>query len=98
MKYLIFAFMLGTISCARHHEKSAHHHHHEDSKTSNDKFQGVCAESLAEGDSHVMGKREYALEHAGQMYYFSSASKKALFEENLTENIKKAELNWERSK
>lgn len=92
IKILLLSIALAVFGCARHHEKTSHHHHETASK--NVKFEKLCAESLAEGDTHVLGKSEFSLEHGGDMYYFSSAEKKKKFEENLTENISKAEKNW----
>lgn len=95
-KTVLLFVSLAVFGCARHHEKTSHHHH----ETTSDrvKFDKLCAESLAEGDSHVMGKSEFSLEHGGDMYYFSSAEKKKRFEANLTENISKAEKNWNGSR
>ena len=100
MKYLLPIMLLTLFSCARHHEKSAHHHDQEgstDSKNSvklNPKYDKECACSVMEGDKHVAGKEEFKLEHAGDLYYFSTKEKMEKFKENLTENISKADKNW----
>lgn len=91
-----FVVLLLSTACARHHESSGHHHHAKEKAAAAPKYNSVCAESLAEGDGHVMGKKEFSLEHGGEIYYFSSKEKMKKFESNLTENIKRAEENWGR--
>ena len=98
MKYTFLMFLLIGFGCARHHEKSSHHHHSEAASKNEIKFNKLCAESLAEGDSHTNGKEEFKTVHAGHTYYFSSIEKKNKFEANLVENIKKAEMTFEKSR
>ena len=97
MKIFMIVLILISFGCARHHEKTSHHHHQVESTKKVD-FNSLCAESLAEGDTHIVGKPEFSLEHADHIYYFSTLAKKKKFESNLVENIKKAEINFERAK
>ncbi len=101
MRFLLPLMLLTLFSCAHHHEGSDHHHHEgkanytkspKDMKVMYDK---KCACSVMEGDKHVAGKEEFQLEHGGRFYYFSSKEKMDKFKENLTENIEKADKNWD---
>lgn len=101
MKYLSILMLFTFFSCAHHHEGKDHHHHQGKSnytKSPKDlkvKYDHECAGSVMEGDKHVAGKEEFELEHGGRFYYFSSEEKMEKFKENLTENIQKADKQWD---
>lgn len=58
-------------------------------------FEGQCAYSLAHGDFHIKGKKEHKLVHDGHVYFFSSAEKMNKFKNDIDENARKANKNWE---
>lgn len=99
---MMSAFFVSCASKREHHHESAHHHHEctpENCKKEKcEKYDKICAASLAHGDTHTAGKEEFMLSHQGHNYFFSS--KKALdeFRKNLDENIKAADKNWEKTR
>jgi YHS domain-containing protein len=58
-------------------------------------FDGDCAMALAHGKFHF-GDDRYVLQHDGKTYYFASAEAKKKFEQNMDENIQRADQNWQR--
>lgn len=59
-------------------------------------FDGECAMALAEGKIHF-GDDRYVMQHDGKTYYFGSADAKKKFEQNLDDNLQRANHNWENS-
>jgi YHS domain-containing protein len=57
-------------------------------------FDGACAMALAEG-KFALGNSKYVLQHDGKTYYFGSAEAKKKFEQNLDDNLQRANHNWE---
>tara|TARA_Y100001936_G_scaffold253210_1_gene316514 strand:+ start:2923 stop:3300 length:378 start_codon:yes stop_codon:yes gene_type:complete len=58
-------------------------------------YEGKCAYSVAHGDVHVKGKKEYKLVHDGHVYFFSSAEKMNMFKKDIEKGVQKANENWE---
>lgn len=91
-----FLFLFG--SCAHHHAKKPHHHHectkscklHKDGTA----YEKHCAQSVSEGDVHIMGKEEFRIDHGGQTYYFSSKKKMKAFKKDLKKNVESANKQW----
>jgi YHS domain-containing protein len=95
---ILSAFLF--TSCAHHHGESAHHHHKggkncELNKNDMEMFKKHCAQSVSEGDSHVNGSVDYTLNHAGELYYFSTQEKMDKFKLGLEQNIQSARAKWD---
>ena len=97
----VMILAIGLTGCAHHHKKTAHHHHKKEKCGENCKmrkqeaqFDKHCALSVSERDPHVHGKDEFRLKHGGKVYFFSSEENLNKFQENLEENISKANKNW----
>ena len=84
--FLTMCLMFFT-SCTHHHEKPKHHHH---------AYEQTCAHGVLNNDFKLKGKKEFSLKHAGTTYYFHSLKRKQAFEQNLRENIRQANDNWDR--
>lgn len=95
MKILMAVLMLSTYACSHHHKSAKHHHH---AKESAHQYEKMCAQSLADGKTHVEGKDDFRLDHGGKTYYFSSQEMKDEFQKDLDSNISRANQNWETSK
>jgi YHS domain-containing protein len=59
-------------------------------------FNGACATALAEGKIHL-GDQHYVIQHDGKTYYFASEEAKQKFQQNLDDNLQRANHNWENS-
>lgn len=59
------------------------------------KYEGQCALSVSHGDTGVKGKNEHKLLHEGRIYYFSSEKSMHVFQENIDENVSRADQNWD---
>lgn len=100
MKLILFLLttLLLTLSCSHHHKDASHHHHEckEDCKIHAYKamFDKHCAQSVSEGDMHIMGSDEYKITHGGEIYYFSSEKKLEDFKKHIDEKSKEAKNNW----
>lgn len=98
---LVLSMPMFLLSCAskRDHKDSAHHHHEctpENCRQEKcEKYDKLCATSLAHGDLHTEGKEEFMLTHGGHNYYFSSKQAMNEFKKNIDDNIKAAEKNWQ---
>lgn len=96
------SFLISCASKREKHQESAHHHHDcspENCKQEKcEKYDKICAASLAHGDTHSAGKEEFMLTHKGHNYFFSSKKAMDDFRKNLDENIKAADRNWEKNR
>lgn len=96
LTFVLSAFFI--VSCSHHHKDVEHHHHKCDDQCKLHKgkamFEKHCAQSVSEGDMHVLGAEEYKLEHSGEIYYFSSEEKLKKFKRHLKKHTKAAKRNW----
>jgi len=104
LSLLILTTVFLFTSCAHHHQKPKHHHHKKCDERCNvsdakheSKFDKHCAQSVSEGDVHVLGQEDYKLSHGGEVYYFSSKEKMNMFKVSVEESIQKANSNWDGS-
>ena len=93
--------ILGGCASKREVDKSAHHHHsckmeNCEMKHRCEMFAKKCAMSVAHGDMHIGGMEEFSLVHDGHRYFFSSKEKMEEFKKNINQNVKKAEMHWNR--
>ena len=96
----ILSLMLFSSCAHRFNQSTKSNHHHTCGKNcqmyshKGEIFNKHCALSVANGKLDVLGRDEYKIEHAGDIYNFSSKENMEEFQLHLNENIYRAKTQW----